>query len=443
MAENDFFSFSKSMPAMESLAFRLIGAAYVTQFVIKGRSLPESLQIITHRLKVDQAARGAIQDIAYHTMRKLGMARFLLQKLTERPPKPEILSCLLLCALALLISDDDKTPLRYTPFTVVNQSVNAAISIPKIAKAKGFVNAILRRFLREKESLSQQINTNECAKWNYPAWWINRIKTTYPDHWQSILTVGNLPPPMTLRINSRRTSLKSYMALLKTHNIAADMIGPYAIRLMHPTTVDKIPGFMEGLVSVQDYAAQLAAPLLNLKDGMRVLDACAAPGGKSAHMLELANIHLTALDSEEKRLSMIHDNLERLGLFANIQQGDATQSDWWDGKLYDCILADVPCSASGVIRRHPDIRWLRRPEDSRKLAQLSCQILTNLWPKLKKGGKLLFATCSIWPEESTQQAEFFAFTQKAQRLDAFGQLLPTFNGLNDHDGLFYALFQKI
>jgi 16S rRNA (cytosine967-C5)-methyltransferase len=206
--------------------------------------------------------------------------------------------------------------------------------------------------------------------------------------------------------------------------------------------VSQIPGFTDGLVSVQDAAAQLAAPLLDLRDGMRVLDACAAPGGKTGHMLETATLDLLALDHDPRRLERIEQNLRRLRLTAKLQAGDAAATDWWDGKPFDRILADVPCTASGIVRRHPDIRWLRRKGDAAQLATLSGQILDNLWRMLGPDGKLLFVTCSLWPQESEAQAAAFATRNQAVRLPAPGQLLPAANAENNHDGLFYALFQK-
>lgn len=442
MAKKRFSLFADRAPRMDSLAFRLAGAADAVRQVAAGRSLPDALQQTCNALNADAPARGAIQDIAYHTMRKLGSARFLIENLTQRSPEPEILRHLLACAFALLVQDEN-APLRYEPFTTVNQAVEAATLMRGTTKAKGMVNAVLRRFLREQDEWQKQMAEYASARWNFPGWWIAKTWGQYPDDWEQILAVGNSVPPLTLRVNARKMSAQDYLALLGQSGIEADQIGPYAVKLAQAMPVGKIPGFTEGVVSVQDYAAQMAAPLLELKDGMRVLDACAAPGGKSAHMLELADIHLTALDAEKKRLGMIHENLKRLGLSAKVLHGDATQSDWWDGELYDCILADVPCSASGIIRRHPDIRWLRRPDDSAELAALSRRILDNLWPKLKKGGRLLMATCSVWAEESREQADFFALRADAVRLDVLGQLLPSSDRLNDHDGLFYALFRKI
>jgi 16S rRNA (cytosine967-C5)-methyltransferase len=220
------------------------------------------------------------------------------------------------------------------------------------------------------------------------------------------------------------------------------VIGPYAVRLEQAVPVGQIPGFQEGLVSVQDAAAQLAAPLLDVQNGMRVLDACAAPGGKTGHLLEIAQIHLLALDKDASRLAKVAENCERLQLTAQLQEGDATGQDWWDGQLFDRILADVPCTASGIVRRHPDIPWLRRPTDAAQLATLSAQILDNLWMMVKPGGKLLLVTCSIWPQESVAQAAAFAKRHQAKSLTAPGQLLPTSTTNVDHDGLFFALFQK-
>lgn len=431
---------ARNGPTPESLSFRLAYTAEVVRLVGNGQSLPNTLATLFSDTVLDISARGAIQDIACHTMRNLGIVRFLTSKLTRKPPEPALLRNLLYCALALLLPED--STLRYEPYTVVDQAVQTAASIPSLVKAKGLVNAVLRRFLREKTELLKAAAQQLEAVWNYPLWWINRLQKTYPSKWESILAVGNTPPPLTLRINCRKTTVSDYIALSRTAGCNVTVIGSHAVKLDKPVPVNKIPGFMEGLVSVQDAAAQLAAPLLNPDDGMRVLDACAAPGGKSSHLLEIADINLLALDCDSNRLLKIRENLERLDLKANIRVGDATQRDWWDGIPFDCILADVPCTASGIIRRHPDIRWLRRPSDAQELASLSMRILDNLWDMLRPGGKLLLATCSIWPEESEQQAGSFVARSNAIRLDAPGQLLPIAGESNDHDGLFYALFKK-
>jgi len=335
----------------------------------------------------------------------------------------------------------DETP-PYEEFTIVDQTVTAADAHPDTARAKGMVNAVLRRFLRERKALLDAALLQPVAKWNYPQWWIDAVKTAWPKDWQGVLATGNTAPPLTLRVNARQTTVEQYLATLEAAGMAATQIGPYAVRLVKPVGVALIPGFADGLVSVQDAGAQLAAPLLDVQPGMRVLDACAAPGGKTCHILELAEADVTALDADPKRLGRVAENLERLRLTAALQPAEAQTSGWWDGKPFERILADVPCTASGIVRRHPDIRWLRRKGDTLQLATLSAKILDNLWQMLAPGGKLLFVTCSLWPQESEAQAAAFAVRNQAVRLDAPGQLLPAGGSGQDHDGLFYALFQK-
>lgn len=440
MTEQKHLRISETTLAPDSLAFRLLIAADVFCRVARGQSLPNALSQALDAIAADAATRGAVQDISYHVLRKRGTTTFLCEVLTNKPPKQPLLQGLLHCALALLLPDKDAA--RYEPYTIVDQAVRAATAEPAMSRAKGLVNAVLRRFLREKDSLLAKAVQNRSAHWNYPDWWINRIEKIYPDQWTSILSVGNTQPPLTLRVNVRKTTVAAYCRLAESAGFRTAAIGPCAVKLLDPAPVQEIPGFMDGLVSVQDAAAQLAAPLLELEDGMKVLDACAAPGGKSGHMLEMADIDLLALDCDRHRLRMIDENLERLGLKAKTRQGDASRSDWWDKTPFDCILADVPCTASGIIRRHPDIRWLRRPHDAQELAKLSRKILENLWLMLKPGGKLLLATCSIWPEESEKQADAMASLPDAIRLPAPGQLLPVSGEYEDHDGLFYALFRK-
>lgn len=426
----------------DSLAFSLLGAAQAVAFVLEGTALPQALASVFAQTKATPQARGAIQDIAYRTMRQVGRVDALLTAMTSKPPEPALLYGLLCCALSLIVEDGQDKELPYEAFVVVDQAVNAAAAHPNMAHAKGMVNAILRRFLREREALLAAVLKQVAALWNYPQWWVDQCKAAYPNDWQSVLRTGNEVPPLTLRVNKRLGTVDGYLQLLAQNGLDARQIGPSAIRLAKPLPVLQIPGFAEGRVSVQDAAAQLAAPLLDVRDGMRVLDACAAPGGKTGHLLESADLDLTALDSDHKRLPRIRENLERLGLSATLKQGDASKTGWWDGQAFDRILADVPCTASGIVRRHPDIRWLRRKSDATQLTALSARILDNLWTMLKPGGKLLLATCSLWPQESEGQAAAFAKRKRALRLDAPGQLLPTSDGNNDHDGLFYALFQK-
>ena len=433
----------KSTLKTDSLAFSLHGAAQAVAWVRTGTALPQALAQVFAQCAAPPQARGAMQDIGYRTMRQLGRAETLLTLLTKKAPEPARLHGLLCCALALISNPDPTsagTP--YNAFTVVDQAVTAAASDPDMAHAKGMVNAVLRRFLRERDALLQEAMKNPVALWNYPAWWISAAQAAYPRDWQAILEAGNSAPPLSLRVNRRKTTVAAYLQTLAASAIAATQIGADAVRLQQPLPVAQIPGFNDGLVSVQDAAAQMAAGLLDVHDGMRVLDACAAPGGKTCHILERAAVDLIALDSDSKRLPRIAENLQRLQLAARLQEGDAASADWWNGEPFDRILADVPCTASGIVRRHPDIRWLRRKADAAQLATLSAQILDNLWRMLRPDGKLLFVTCSLWPLESEAQAAAFAVRNQAIRLAAPGQLLPTANLEQDHDGLFYALFQK-
>lgn len=424
--------------APDSLAYALTGTARALASVEAGNALPRALAEVFGMRGITPAARGAIQDLAYRSMRRWGTARALLQLLVDKPPSPARLRTLTCCALALL-SDDEPA---YPAHTLVDQTVEACAADRELARAKGMVNAVLRRFLRERDALMSQVMRDDEAALNYPRWWISTMRTAWPQQAEAVLAAGNRQPPLTLRVNRRKTSVDDYLRVLSSAGIAGEAIGEHGVKLMRPLPVTQIPGFADGHASVQDAAAQLAAPLLNLRDGMRVLDACAAPGGKTGHILELASVDLLALDQDAERLKRVAENLVRLSLSAALKQGDASERDWWDGQPFDRILADVPCTASGIVRRHPDIRWLRRPEDSAQLALLSASILDNLWGMLKPGGKLLLATCSVWPEESELQAQAFVQRHHAIRLPAPGQLLPSVDAIDDHDGLFYALLEK-
>ena len=426
----------------DSLALAMLGAASAVAQVRAGTALPQALSHVFAAFGATPQSRGAIQDLAYRTMRGLGRAETLLGLMTTKAPDVPMLVGLLHCALVLLDPPEGEGA-AYEPFTVVDQAVTAAAHHPDFAHAKAMVNAVLRRFLRERDELVATALAQPLAQWNYPQWWIDATRAAYPRDWQAILAAGNGHPPLTLRVNTRKTTVEDYLRLLDEAGMAADVVGLQALRLKQATNVAQIPGFHDGLVSVQDAGAQLAAPLLNLENGMRVLDACAAPGGKSGHILEMADVELTAVDSDAQRLARVGDNLGRLGLSATLVTGAAQAQYWWDGQQYDRILADVPCTASGIVRRHPDIRWLRRKTDTRQLTTLSGEILDNLWQMLRPDGKLLFVTCSLWPQESEAQAAAFAARHTdAIRLDAPGQLLPSSGAGLDHDGLFYALFQK-
>ena len=424
-----------------------LAASNVVRQVLTGRNLNQVLSAMLQSLRdPTPQQRGALQDLSYGTLRFYGQLTALLKQLLHKPVTDERVRCLLLVALyQLLYSKADS-------FTVVDQAVRAAKKIQQ--HAGGLVNAVLRNFVRQQAALLQIAAQSEEGRYSYPQWWIDKIKIQYGAQAEKILLAGNQHPPMTLRVNRHHHTTTEYLALLTRHGIAARLIPPDAIQLAHAVTVDKLPGFFDGLVSVQDAGAQYAAPLLDVQDGMRVLDACAAPGGKSTHLLELANIDLLALDKDAERLTRVQENLQRLHLSAKLQVGDAAQphkgtmsQDWWDGKLFQRILADVPCSASGVVRRHPDIKWLRRPADIAGFAQQQRDILHNLWNMLEGGGKFLYVSCSVFAQENQQVVDEFIRQQPDAQLmpmpaiagvSTHGQFLPD----DQHDGFFYALLHK-
>lgn len=419
-------------------------AAGVVGGVLAGRSLNAELAALWRR-RAQSAARdrSAIQDLAYGTLRFLGWLEAVLDALLQKPLRDARLRALLLVALYQL----EHT--RAAPHAVVDHAVRTC-ELLGLASAKGLTNAVLRNFLRDRTALGARVQRLETARFCHPQWWIEKLRAQYPLHYAAALEADNLHPPLALRVNRRRVAAETYLALLAQQGIRAEAVGETGVILASPLPADRIPGLAEGLVSVQDTAAQLAAPLLDLCDGMRVLDACAAPGGKATHALELADVDLVALDSDEQRLERVRANLARLGLTARVVCGDATESGaWWDGKPFERILADVPCSASGVARRHPDIKWLRRAADVAQFAQMQRRMLDALWQVLGRGGKLLYATCSVFPEENGEQvAHFVERHPDATRLTLpaldddprlpAGQLLQNLR----HDGFFYALLQK-
>jgi 16S rRNA (cytosine967-C5)-methyltransferase len=419
-------------------------AAQAVESVLAGRSLDAALAAVWRgHARMEPRSRPVIQDLAYGTLRFLARLEALLDSLLDRPLEDARLRALLLVALYQL----EHT--RAAAHAVVDNAVRAA-SVLGLGSAKGLVNAVLRNFLRRRAPLAARALKKETARYCHPQWWIDKLRDQYPSHYTAVLEAGNEHPPLALRVNARRTTLVDYLALLARHGVEGETCGATAVRLTKPLPAERIPGFAEGLVSVQDPAAQLAAPLLDARDGMRVLDACAAPGGKSTHILELAAVVLTALDSDGARLERVRSNLARLGLEARVARGDACEpGGWWDGTPYDRILADVPCSASGIVRRHPDIKWLRRATDIAQFARTQCRMLDALWQLLSSGGKLLYATCSVFQEENSEQiAAFLERHRDATRLSLAaadnntrqpaGQLLPD----GRHDGFFYALLQK-
>ncbi|MFJ5446350.1 16S rRNA (cytosine(967)-C(5))-methyltransferase RsmB [Methylobacillus methanolivorans] len=425
------------MQVSQQLAAQAVGQ------VLDGRNLSVVLEtLFQQHPHITPQQRAVSQDLAYGTLRFYSRLEALLQQLLQKPLTEAFIHHLLLVSLYQLAYD------KAGAHTVVNQAVLAAAKTKK-SWAKGLVNAVLRNFLRQRDALEQKLANNQVAQYSYPQWWINKLKQQYPDHWASMLEAGNQHPPMTLRVNRRHSDADHYLQQLQAADLPAQALDAQAIMLEHAVPVSRLPGFEQGHASVQDWGAQFAALELDAKDGMRVLDACCAPGGKTGHVLELADVHMTAMDNDAKRLQRVQQNLDRLGLQANLVQGDASTPDaWWDGQPYDRILADVPCTASGIVRRHVDIKWLRREQDIAAFAEQQRVILQGLWRLLAKGGKLLYVTCSVFHEENQQQIAQFLRSQPDARLlplkhDALqsnqGQLLPG----THHDGFFYALLQKV
>ena len=443
------------------LARLLNHAADAVQAVRAGQSLNVALA------RCPTAARPGAQALSFHALRWLGAAQALRVLLAPKAPPPAV-DALLLTALALLwpqAAAQGAAP--YAEHTLVDQAVDAARQRAKPSAA--FVNAVLRRFLRERDALVAVALRDPLARFNHPAWWITRLKGDWPAQWQAILDADNQRAPMTLRVNARHGSAAAYAARLAAQGMACRIVGPQALVLGQPCPVTQLPGFAQGDVSVQDAAAQLAAPLLLgtapggaegpapwLKPGARVLDACAAPGGKTAHLLELADLDVLAIDSDPARLPRLHDTLARLGLSARTRAADAGDpAAWWDGTPFDAILLDAPCSASGIVRRHPDVRWLRRSTDIAALAATQDRLLDALWPLLKPGGRLLYCTCSVFRAEGQDRIDAFlqrqADASMASSPPSPGHLLPLPDndvagsaGADDAltDGFFHALIAK-
>ncbi|MDP1690967.1 MAG: 16S rRNA (cytosine(967)-C(5))-methyltransferase RsmB [Burkholderiaceae bacterium] len=436
---------SPSPPPSIALSHLLQHTADMVQGVREGRSLTDLLA------RVPANARAGTQALSFEVLRRLGGAQAVRSLVASKAPPPAV-DALLVSAIALLWPPAPGERAAYPDHTLVDQAVHAAHQ--RTPAAAAFINAVLRRFVRERDALVTQAERQPVGAYNHPLWWIERLQHDWPAHWQTLLREANRHPPMTLRVNARRGTAVAYVQRLAALGHAAQATASHTVVLAQPCPVALLPGFAEGEVSVQDAAAQRAAPLLigdALPAQAHVLDACAAPGGKAAHLLELAELDLLALDSDPQRLSRVQDVLKRLHLAATLKAGDARQpATWWDGRLFDAILLDAPCSASGIVRRHPDIRWLRRPDDIAALARIQAQMLDALWPLLAPGGRLLYATCSVFKAEGQQQID--AFLQRlgpgAARLGPAspGHLLPLPDnasvGAAIADGFFYALIHK-
>jgi 16S rRNA (cytosine967-C5)-methyltransferase len=406
---------------------------------------------------VPSALRPGVQALLFQVLRQLGRAQALRAQLAPRAPA--LLPDALLCSALALAWDADHAP--YEPHTLVNQAVEAAKKTRALQGQASFLNACLRRFLRERDALVQATDHDTQAQWNHPAWWIQRLQKDHPLHWQSILQANNQAAPMTWRVNTQRITREALQLRWHEAGIASESVGEQGLVLGQARAVRETPGFDEGLCSVQDAAAQCAAPLLlsglSRPQGknLRVLDACAAPGGKTAHLLELLDPEdsVIALDIDPLRCERIGQNLQRMGLNAQVLAADAARPQaWWDGQLFDAVLLDAPCTASGIVRRHPDVRWLRRETDVAQLAAIQKNLLNTLWPLVRPGGRLLYCTCSVFKAEGDDQVKtFVGHNTDAQLLPSLGHLRPqtiamstalTDNLFGDHDGFYYALLEK-
>lgn len=402
---------------------------------------------------VSSDLRPGVQALAFHVWRNLGRAEALRDQLARKRP-PAQADALLCVALALTWREEQEL---YDEFTLVNQTVEAAKRTHGLAPHANFLNACLRRFLRERNALLTSTDVNPVAVWNHPLWWVRKLQAERPQHWQEILRSANSHAPMTLRVNSRRMRPEAYLVVLAQVGIGARLGASGAILLDKAVPVHLLPGFSQGDVSVQDAAAQLAAGLLlnglTPTGRLKILDACAAPGGKTGHLLEMTDGEVTALEIDAERAKRIRQNLDRLGVSAKVLTGNAAHLDaWWDGVPFDAILLDAPCTASGIVRRHPDVRWLRRETDIAQLARLQKELLQVMWRVLKPGGHLLYCTCSLFKAEGEGQVQtFLANNNNAALLPSPGHLMPqsgangdvlTDNQPGNHDGFFYALFQK-
>jgi len=416
-------------------------AAMIVEQVLLGRNLDKSFQLVLTKYSNEAENLPQIKDMTYGAIRDLGKSKFYINKLVKNKIENLCLESLLHIVLFQINHS------RSNDFTLVNQAVDEAKKIDH--KKSSFINAVLRNFLRNKVNLEKELKEDESAVYSYPKWWIEKVKKQYPKDWQDILNIGNQRPPLALRINLQKLKINEYSNILDNEGIDHSLVSEECLIIKKPLDVNKIPGFLDGKVSVQDLGAQLAAHIIELKNNQKVLDACSAPGGKACHMLEIKKIQLTAIESNKQRTTKIIDNIKRQGFTAQILNKKIdNKNEWWDKQYFDRILLDVPCSASGIVRRHVDIKWLRRINDFQNFADNQLTLLRAAWPMLKESGKLLYVTCSIFEEENRDVIEEFKkglsnvseinikFPSNIAHIK--NQVLPSDN----HDGLFYALLQK-
>ncbi len=433
-----------------AVSSRALAAAIVHEVLHRGRSLDTVVDAALARMAPAQRADAAlVQEISYGSVRWAVQLGEIMHNLLARPlkRKDQDIEALLLVGLYQLIH------LRMPRHAAVAETVAAVAQFQK-PWAKGLVNAVLREFLRSEATLRTRIGNDPVLILSHPPELLQRLERAWPGRWREICTQNNQRPPLTLRVNCRKTSRTDYLAELARLQISAQALKHVdcGITLERPVPVAMLPGFGQGMVSIQDGAAQLAAVLLGASGGERVLDACAAPGGKAAHILErTADADLTVVDIDARRLDRLRDNFGRLGLSAKVVTGDASDpASWWNGELFDRILLDAPCSATGVIRRHPDIKLRRSDADMAKLCRLQARLLDGLWPLLRPGGKLLYVTCSVLPEENGDQINAFIVRENnavvapllvpcSEPNTSGHQILPGNCGM---DGFFFAFLQK-
>ncbi|WP_087023587.1 16S rRNA (cytosine(967)-C(5))-methyltransferase RsmB [Thaumasiovibrio subtropicus] len=429
---------------------RAAAAKVIYQVVDQGQSLsavlPQAQQDIAPR---DQAL---LQEICYGVLRWLPRLESVTQTLMDKPlkGKQRVFHHLILVGIYQL------SQMRVPAHAAVAETVNATKALKK-PQLRGLVNAILRNYQRQQDALDQQAISHDAGRYGHPSWILKLLKNAYPSHWQTILDANNTKAPMWLRVNRHHHNRDDYRALLDAEGIETE-VHPQAadaLCLLSPRDVSTLPGFEKGWVSVQDAAAQLSVDYLDPQPGEHILDCCAAPGGKTVHILEREpQASVVAVDADAKRLERVYDNLQRLNLNAEVKCGDARYPEqWWQGEQFDRILLDAPCSATGVIRRHPDIKWLRRAEDIDALATLQSEIIDAMWAQLKPGGRLVYATCSVTPQENHEQVlAFLARTKDAELIDT--EQLSVDNGSStlpgrqitpgedNMDGFYYAAIYK-
>lgn len=421
---------------------RAAAANVLFQVVDKGHSLSNALPAAQQTIKPRDHA--LLQEICYGALRYLPRLESIANELMDKPlkGKQRVFHHLILVGIYQL------SFMRIPAHAAVGETVEGTKTL-KGPRLRGLINAVLRNYQRNQEELDALAVSHNAGKYGHPSWLLKLLQESYPQQWQEIVAANNCKAPMWLRVNHQHHSRDEYLELLKNENIDNSIHSEAkdAVKLAAPCDVTQLPGFDKGWVSVQDAAAQLSINYLTPQDGELILDCCAAPGGKTAHILERTQgCEVVAIDCDESRLKRVHDNLQRLNLKAKVICGDARNpKDWWQGEQFDRILLDAPCSATGVIRRHPDIKWLRRADDIEALAELQSEILDAMWQQLKPGGTLVYATCSITPQENREQVKaFLARTKDAQlhgsTADNPGrQILP---GEEDMDGFYYAILYK-